>query len=72
MICRCFGREFDIAALSRRLGAAADLMVGVPDYHAYAAHQAANHPDQPVMTQEVFFRQRQAMRYGAGRGLRCC
>jgi uncharacterized short protein YbdD (DUF466 family) len=72
LICRCFGRDFDIAAIGRRVAAAADLMVGVPDYNAYAAHQAATHPDQPVMTQEAFFRERQAKRYGAGRGLRCC
>lgn len=47
------------------------LMVGVPEYSAYAAHMRERHPDQAVMTQEEFFRERQAARYGGKVG-RCC
>jgi len=72
MICRCFGRSFDLAAIGRRFTETADLMVGVPDYEAYVMHVAARHPEAEVMTREVFFRERQAARYGAGGGLRCC
>ncbi len=50
------------------------LMVGVPDYDTYVAHRRANHPDQPVMSYEEFFRERQNSRYGGGNGKisRCC
>lgn len=50
------------------------LMVGVPDYDAYCAHMAATHPDQPPMSYEDFFRERQQARYGGGNGRmgRCC
>jgi uncharacterized short protein YbdD (DUF466 family) len=71
MICRCFGHSFDLAAIARRAAAAADLMVGLPDYDSYAAHMAGTHPDRKLMTREDFFRERQATRYGAG-GIRCC
>ena len=49
-------------------------MVGVPDYDTYVAHRRANHPDQPVMSYEEFFRERQNSRYGGGNGKisRCC
>jgi len=46
----------------------ARLMVGVPDYPTYVAHRRANHPDQPIMTYEEFFRERQAARYAVGKG----
>jgi uncharacterized short protein YbdD (DUF466 family) len=72
MICRCFGRSFDLSQIGRRLGETADLMVGVPDYDTYRAHLAARHPDAEAMTREAFFRDRQAARYGARRGFRCC
>ncbi len=72
MICRCFGRSFDVAALARGVGQTAQLMVGVPDYETYLAHMSANHPDRQPMTRKAFFRERQAARYGAGGGMRCC
>lgn len=52
----------------------ARLMVGVPDYDAYLAHRRAEHPGEPVMNYEDFFRERQSSRYGAGGGRfsRCC
>jgi uncharacterized short protein YbdD (DUF466 family) len=64
--------------LSRRIAATlrqgARLMIGQGDYDAYAAHRRANHPDEPVMTREEFFLERQACRFGAGgrSALRCC
>ena len=72
MICRCFGRSLDISALARGVGQTAQLMVGVPDYAAYLAHQTADHPDREPMTREMFFRERQTARYGTGGGMRCC
>ena len=72
MICRCFGRSLDISALARGVGQTAQLMVGVPDYAGYVSHVAANHPEQEPMTRDAFFRERQAARYGAGGGMRCC
>jgi uncharacterized short protein YbdD (DUF466 family) len=41
----------------------ARLMVGVPHYETYVEHRKANHPDQPIMTYEEFFRERQNARY---------
>ena len=46
----------------------ARLMVGVPDYQTYVMHRQSQHPDQPVMTYEEFFRERQAARYAVGNG----
>ncbi len=56
------------------LARTARLMVGVPDYDAYVAHRATHHPNEPAMSYEDFFRERQASRYGAagGRISRCC
>ncbi|MFC5523054.1 YbdD/YjiX family protein [Polaromonas jejuensis] len=55
------------------LGQTARLMVGVPNYGTYVAHQRREHPDQPVMSYEAFFRERQEARYGdKGRVGRCC
>ncbi len=50
------------------------LMVGVPDYERYVAHRRQKHPDEPVMSYEAFFRERQASRYGTAGGKigRCC
>lgn len=52
----------------------ARLMVGVPDYEAYVAHRARQHPGEPVMSYQDFFRERQASRYGltGGKISRCC
>jgi uncharacterized short protein YbdD (DUF466 family) len=46
----------------------ARLMIGIPDYQTYVNHRQNNHPDQPIMTYEEFFRERQAARYGIGKG----
>ena len=52
----------------------ARLMVGVPDYDTYVAHRLAHHPDEPVMSYEEFFRERQNARYAVekGRFKGCC
>jgi uncharacterized short protein YbdD (DUF466 family) len=48
-------------------------MIGIPDYQTYVSHRQTNHPGQPVMTYEEFFRERQAARYDVGKGrLRGC
>lgn len=55
------------------LGQTARLMVGLPDYDNYLNHMQQTHPDQPVMTYEEFFRERQDARYGGnGRIAKCC
>lgn len=46
----------------------ARLMVGVPDYQTYVVHRQTRHPDQPVMSYQEFFRERQAARYAVGKG----
>ena len=53
---------------------AARLMVGIPDYENYVAHRKANHPGEPIMTYEEFFRERQTARYACekGRFKGCC
>jgi len=56
----------------RYLGQAMRLMVGLPDYDGYVAHMRATHPEQPVMTYEEFFRERQQARYGSRTCGRCC
>ena len=50
---------------------AARLMVGLPDYDAYAAHRRAAHPDEPMMSRAEFHRERTERRYGGQIG-RCC
>ena len=72
MICRCFGRSLDLGALASGVRQTAQLMVGLPDYATYLEHVSANHSDRQAMTREAFFRERQAARYGAGGGMRCC
>lgn len=46
----------------------ARLMVGMPDYQDYVAHRQSQHPGQPVMSYEEFFRERQSARYAVGKG----
>jgi uncharacterized short protein YbdD (DUF466 family) len=49
------------------------LMVGLPEYDTYVAHHEATHPEQPMMSYEEFFRERQEARYGgAGKRGGCC
>ncbi len=62
----------DLARLAKKLKQGANLMVGQPDYEAYAAHRQAQHPGAPIMTREEFFFDRQARRFGDARGFRCC
>jgi uncharacterized short protein YbdD (DUF466 family) len=52
----------------------ARLMVGVPDYDVYVDHRKMTHPDQPIMTYQEFFRERQDARYAIGKGRfkACC
>ena len=47
---------------------AARLMVGIPDYDTYVQHRRANHPDEPIMSYEEFFRERQEARFAIGKG----
>ena len=44
------------------------LMVGIPDYQTYVDHRRTTHPDQPVMTYEEFFVERQNARHAVGKG----
>jgi uncharacterized short protein YbdD (DUF466 family) len=46
----------------------ARLMVGIPDYATYVEHRRSFHPDQPIMSYEQFFRDRQDARYAVGKG----
>lgn len=41
------------------------MLVGVPDYEAYARHMAERHPGHEVMTREQFVRSRMEARLGA-------
>ncbi len=72
MICRCFGRAFDVGEAARSARAAVEVMVGLPDYERYVAHVRATHPDGDVLSRDAFFRARQEARFGSGGGLRCC
>jgi len=58
----------------KRAADTARLMVGLPDYEAYAAHRRTAHPAEPVMSREDFHRERTERRFGAGpdRVSRCC
>lgn len=60
------------ADLWRGLADTGRLMVGVPSYRTYVEHMTAMHPDQPVMTEAAFFRDRQEARYGGRNGGKCC
>jgi uncharacterized short protein YbdD (DUF466 family) len=63
----------ELAEAGRYLGQSLRLMVGLPDYDVYLTHMAQQHPDQPVMRYEEFFRERQEARYGGrGKGGGCC
>jgi len=51
----------------------ARLMVGIPDYQTYVEHRRRTHPDEPIMSYEEFFVERQNARYAVGKGrFRCC
>jgi uncharacterized short protein YbdD (DUF466 family) len=63
-----------IARVWRRAVQTARLMVGIPDYDTYVAHRRAQHPGEPVMSYQEFFRERQKARYECegGRIRGCC
>ena len=62
-----------ITRVVRYLGQSMRLMVGVPEYETYVVHMRDTHPDQPVMSYQEFFRERQEARYGGnGKVTRCC
>jgi uncharacterized short protein YbdD (DUF466 family) len=46
----------------------ARLMVGIPDYETYVQQRRTSHPDEPIMTYEEFFVERQKARYDVGKG----
>lgn len=64
----------DLSRMGKYLGQAARMLVGMPDYDTYVEHMQTQHQDQPVMSYEAFFRERQEARYGGGKGrpVRCC
>jgi uncharacterized short protein YbdD (DUF466 family) len=63
----------DIAKAGSYLKQSMRLMVGLPEYSTYVAHMETTHPDQPFMSYEEFFRERQQARYGGdGKVGRCC
>jgi uncharacterized short protein YbdD (DUF466 family) len=70
----CKQLRLDLSRLATKLRAGASLMVGQPDYDVYATHRRENHPNEPVMSREEFFLERQAHRFGEGgeRAFRCC
>ncbi|MEN3975420.1 CstA-like transporter-associated (seleno)protein [Emcibacter sp. SYSU 3D8] len=63
----------DYRRYSSFLTRAARLMVGLPDYDLYVLHRRIHHPDEPIMSRQEFFRERQENRYGGnGKLNRCC
>ncbi|QIQ21517.1 YbdD/YjiX family protein [Zophobihabitans entericus] len=64
----------NLGKAGKYLGQAARMLIGIPDYDTYVEHIKLNHPDQPIMTYEEFFRERQQSRYGGdGKGgFKCC
>ncbi len=64
----------DLMSLPQWTARTARLMIGIPDYETYVAHRKVTHPDQPIMSYEEFFRERQDARYSFGSGgrFRCC
>ena len=64
----------ELSKLGRMISQTANLMCGMPDYATYVEHRKAQHPEEPIMSHEDFFRDRQQARYGEGgsRGFRCC
>ncbi len=68
----CAQWRLDLNRLAKKLRQGAELMVGQPDYEAYARHRRETHPDEPVMSREEFFFEAQARRFGESRAMRCC
>ena len=66
-LCRELSRA-DILALKEWSVRTARRTVVIPDYQTYVDHRRTTHPDQPVMTYEEFFVERQNARYAVGKG----
>ncbi len=47
----------------------ARLMVGIPSYETYVEHRRLFHPDEPIMSYEEFFKERQDARYATSGGI---
>ncbi len=58
----------DFLNMTQWVARAARLMVGMPDYETYVAHRRRTHPDEPVMSYEEFFRDRQSARHAYDKG----
>jgi uncharacterized short protein YbdD (DUF466 family) len=58
----------EVRTLGEWMVRTARLMIGIPDYQTYLEHRRAFHPQDPVMTYEEFFRERQDARYAVGKG----
>ena len=63
-----------IRLIQRTAAKTARLMVGLSDYETYVAHRRQAHPEDPIMSYEEFFCERQTNRYGgtSGKISRCC
>jgi uncharacterized short protein YbdD (DUF466 family) len=66
------GQGRRLKRLVRIAGRTFGQVIGLPDYEAYLAHHRANHPEEPAMTREAFYRNRQQARFGSGQGRCCC
>ena len=66
----------DWKSLRRSTVRAARQVVGIPDYETYVEQRKITHPDEPIMSYEEFFLERQQARYAVGEGrfgrFRCC
>jgi uncharacterized short protein YbdD (DUF466 family) len=56
-----------LRTLYERARQTARLMIGIPDYETYVQHRKTFHPDQPIMTYEEFFIERQNARYSVSK-----
>jgi uncharacterized short protein YbdD (DUF466 family) len=56
-----------LRTLYARARQTARLMIGIPDYETYVQHRKTFHPDQPIMTYEEFFIERQNVRYSVSK-----
>jgi uncharacterized short protein YbdD (DUF466 family) len=48
------------------------MLLGLGDYEAYLRHMREAHADRTPMTRAEFTRNREAHKFGRGRGGRCC
>ena len=64
--------EGALSLLWQRIRETGNLMVGLPDYDRYVAHNRTRHPDRPVMSRAEFVTERTTRRYEGGGSGRCC